>query len=156
MKNKKGFFLAEETLKIVLAIIVIIFLVYLLVSLYFSNKEAQEIGFAEASLKNLVEQLNSKNSEIQIFNPDGWRITSWTAGGAGMPLTCSNLGWKNCLCICDTTLNPFDSVLDECNKLSSCLEYDNEIFIKQGTLEIENPPITFEINYGGKIEISKK
>ena len=53
-QDKKGFFLAEETLKIVIAVIVIIFLIYFLASLYFSGKDSEELKFAEDSLNYFI------------------------------------------------------------------------------------------------------
>jgi hypothetical protein len=158
--NKHGFFLAEETLKIILAVIVIGFLIYFLVSLYFSNADEENMQFAESSAKYIIEQMNAQTKEIQIFNPDGWIITAWTAAQE-MPLQCSNLGWKNCICICKDDANIDIRIwkntdLDDCNDKSYCLEYNKEIFINEGSLKIDNSPITLEINYGDKIEVNKK
>ena len=159
-QNKSGFFLAEETLKIIIAVIVIIFLIYFLASLYFSSKDSEDMRFAEESLNYLTEQLNVKAAEIQLYNPKGWIITAWKKDGE-MPLQCSNLGWENCICFCDDDINsklPFitNTDLDDCNEESYCLEYSKEIFIKDGSIEIDNSPITLEINYGDKIEVNKK
>lgn len=158
--NKHGFFLAEETLKIILAVIVIGFLIYFLVSLYFSNADEENMQFAESSAKYIIEQMNAQTEEIQIFNPEGWIIISWKTEEE-MPMQCSNLGWKNCTCICEDDINsdiPFfeNTDLDDCNEESYCFEYSKEIFINEGSLKIDNPPITLEINYGDKIEVKKK
>lgn len=143
---KKGFFLAEETLKIVIAVIVILFLIYFLASLYFSGKDSEDMKFAESSVKYLVEQMNLKTTEVQIFNPEGWIITAWKKGE--LPVSCSNLGWENCICICEDK--------DTCNEQGFCSNYNKEIFINDGSIEIDNSPITLEINYGDKIEVTKK
>lgn len=161
MKQKKtGLFLAEETLKIILAVIVIGFLIYFLVSLYFSNANEENMQFAESSAKYLIEQMNAQTKEIQIFNPEGWIITAWTATQE-MPLQCSNLGWKNCICICEDDYNwdigiTSNTDLDDCNAESYCMDYSKEIFINEAAIEIDNPPITLEISYGDKIEVNKK
>ena len=158
--NKRGLLLAEETLKIVIAVIVIVFLIYFLVSLYFSNKDSEDLRFAESSAKYLTEQMNLQTKEIQIFNPEGWIITAWKQGGE-MPLSCSNLGWKNCICLCEDDYN-YDlgiisnNDLEDCNQENYCLEYSKEIFINDGSIEIDNSPITLELNYGDKIEVNKK
>jgi hypothetical protein len=143
--NKKGFLLAEETLKIILAVIVIGFLAYFLASLYLANRGEETNNLAKASLKYLTDQLDSKAAQIQIYNPDGWTITAWKQGGA-MPLQCSNSGWNNCICICD----------GDCNDNGFCSEYGREIFIKDGSIKISNAPIMLEINYGDKITMEKK
>ena len=44
--DKKGFLLAEETLKIILAVIAIGFLAYLLVSIYFNYRENKDLEMA--------------------------------------------------------------------------------------------------------------
>ena len=58
-KNKKGFLLAEETLKIILALICIVFLVYFLVYLYFSNVDSKKLEQAKSSLDYLFKEINS-------------------------------------------------------------------------------------------------
>jgi len=154
-KSRKGLFLAEETLKIVIAVIVIAFLVYFLVSLYFSNRNAEEMKFAQESLTYLAEQINLKSAEVNIYNPDGWSILSWPYGGK-MPLSCFNLGWKNCLCICD---KPFiatnENYLENCDETGSsgiCVESSFSVIGdgSQQPIIIENPPVTIKIDYGNK------
>lgn len=157
VKGKNGFMLAEETLKIILAVIVIGFLIYFLVSLYLSNKTSEELEFAKASLDYVVEQLNSKNPGIMILNPNGWMITSWKKGN--MPLQCSNLGWENCVCICDRAFDYFgllkNTPLEDCNEQSVCLEYNKEITIKDGVIVIEDSSTSLKVNYGNTIGIEK-
>jgi hypothetical protein len=158
MKNKKGFFLAEETLKIVIAVIVIIFLVYFLASLYFSGRDSQDMKFAESSVNYIIGQMNSNIREIQVFNPEGWMITAWTKG-KDMPLQCSNLDWKNCICICGISHKYLvfgKTALENCDTEAYCAQYGKEIFIKDESINIDNAPITLEINYGDKIEVSEK
>jgi len=54
---------------------------------------------------------------------------------------CSNRGWENCICICET---PFlGDFAQTCDKNGICLENDFEI---ENKIKIENPPITLEIN----------
>ena len=54
MKCKKGFLLVEETLKIIIALISLIFLVYFLVSLYMANQNAKNLEWAKSSLNHLI------------------------------------------------------------------------------------------------------
>ena len=149
VRSKKGFMLAEETLKIILAIIVIGFLIYFLASLYFSSKTSEELEFAKASLDYTLEQLNSKSPEMMILNPVGWMITSWKKGN--MPLQCSNLGWENCVCICDRAFDYFgllkNTPLEDCNEQSVCLEYGKEIIIKGDTIVIEDSSTSLKVNH---------
>ena len=149
MKSKRALFLAEETLKIVLAVIVIGFLIYFLASLYFANKDGEELRFAESSVGYIIEQMNSQTTELQIFNPEGWIITVWKTGGE-MPSACLDLGWKDCICICE------EGTATSCDTDGFCKSYSKEIFIKDGSIKIDNAPITLELNYGDKIEVNKK
>lgn len=101
--NKKGFLLAEETLKIILAVIAIGFLAYLLYSIYQSSQNSKDLELAEESLNFLISEIDSGKATVELFNPNGWSVVSWPYNG-DMPFTCSNLDWKSCVCICK---NPF-------------------------------------------------
>ena len=69
MKNKKGFLLAEETLKMVLAVICIGFLIAFLFALYFNNVnnakflQAESVlkSNSEGSIKTAIETLKESN-----------------------------------------------------------------------------------------------
>jgi hypothetical protein len=155
MKNCKGELLVEETLKIVIAVICIGFLVVFLLSLYFTNLKSQDLEFAEASLNYLIEGINSGQVELEIYNPNGWLISSWphevNVGGVfgigstkeeRIPKSCSNVGWEKCICICKKD-NP-----DDCDKNGFCLEGFMDIEENEkSTIKIENPPLVLIINY---------
>ncbi len=155
-KTKKGFFLAEETLKIVIAVIVIVFLIYFVASLYFSAKDTENLKFAEQSLKYLTDQIGLKTAEIQIYNPTGWSILSWPFENK-LPLSCSNLGWEKCLCICKKPLLANNAnYLDNCEQTGSkaiCAESNFTVIGKGGAqipIIIENPPLNLGIDYDNK------
>lgn len=160
INQKKGFLLAEETLKIILAIIAIGFLVYLLYSLYASNRDSKNLELAKESLNFLFNEMNAQKINIDIYNPSGWSILSWPFENK-MPLTCSNLGWSNCVCICKKPIiATFGNYLDNCNdaKKSICKESSFKIISSENIqlpIIIENPPITLNVNYQNKI-ISKE
>ena len=160
IKRKNGFFLAEETLKIIIAVIVIIFLAYFLYSLYSSNKDAENLKFAQSSLNYLLEQINAKSENVQIDNPDSWTILSWPFEDK-RPLSCSNLGWKNCICICkETYVEDISNYLDNCEETGSiavCAESDfvvHENGNSQLPIVIQDAPIMLKIDYTNK-KISK-
>jgi len=149
MKGKKGFLLVSETLKIIIAVICIGFLIYFLVHLYSSNKESKGLEFAKESLRNLISEINAQSLEVSIYNPKDWIIVSWpnefTTGALlwkkteeGVPKSCSNLGWDNCICICPKN-KP-----DKCDEKGTCMESE---FIIDDSIEIKNPPITLRIDY---------
>lgn len=159
LKNKKGFLLAEETLKIILAVIAIGFLAYLLFSIYKSGSDSKNLEFAKESSDFLMQSLSSKQEGVEIYNPKKWVIYSWpnkyTKGilffkeeKTGFPKSCENLGWENCICICKEA-NP-----ESCESDGICRE-NRENFQIKNPIEIDTPPINLLINYEGKI-ISRK
>ena len=141
--NKKAFLLAEETLKIVIAVISISFLVYFLSSLYFANQSSKELELAEATLErigDIIKDLSEGNLELQdISNPQGWYLFSFTENEK--PNTCIG---KSCLCICDEVLidNGFFGLIsgrqaEECNEKGVCLAVPE--LKKFNEIEIKNP-----------------
>ncbi|MDP2673186.1 MAG: hypothetical protein Q8O84_05220 [Nanoarchaeota archaeon] len=148
--NKKGFLLAEETLKIVIAVISITFLVYLLASLYLNNQDENDLELAKSSLNHLIDEMNVGIVEVEIFNPDGWNLISWNTGEE-IPLQCSNLEWSSCLCICDDSW--FGSGLEDCNDLGICKE-NPDLFVvgvnSPSPIEIKSPSIKLNIDYENK------
>lgn len=141
--HKKGFLLAEETLKIVIAFIAITFLIYFLTSLYFANQTSKDLKEAEETLGrigDIIKELSEGDSELQdISNPQGWHLFSFTEDEK--PNTCTG---KSCLCICDKVL--IDSGLfgfisgrqaKECNEDGACLAVSE--LKKFNEIEIKNP-----------------
>ncbi len=111
-KNKKGFLLGEETIKIIIALICIVFLVYLLVSLYYSRVHEEKLrqaqstlnGDGSSSIKTIISRVTNGQGNIDgnsesllIHNPKGWTIFSY-AGNTAKPNSCKG---KSCACICD-------------------------------------------------------
>ncbi len=144
LKNKKGFLLAEETLKIVIAVIAIGLLIYLLFSLYYNSQKNEKLEQAEASLEIILGETNSDGAEVEIYNPEsfeafGWKIVSFS--NSGLPNSCSNLGWSNCLCICKSQL--VGDNIEECDEEGICRE--SELIVNGGEIKIKNPPVRLEI-----------
>ena len=165
MKGKNGFLLAEETLKIVIAVISIGFLVYFLSALYFSNRSSAELEQAKASLEFLIKEINAGSGEVILYNPKGWVLTSWSENK--LPNRCSNIGWKECICMNEDLSIPNkgaskylpltnsvkDKTFNKINEEGTCLQSDYKV---QGeSIKIENPPISLLINKENK-EISRK
>ena len=134
-QNKKGFLLASETLKIILAVICIAFLVYLLVAIYFSVtgneklKQAQSIVNGEHGLAKEVERINlggEPNAEgFHVPNPSDWWIFSFV-GGEGKPNSCAG---SNCICICEGLFLGIDLVgnsqIKRCDEKGACFAVSN-------------------------------
>ena len=163
MKNNRGFLLAEETLKIIIAVICIGFLAYFLISVYMKSKTDENLEFARASLEHLMKEADSiKNGEmrnVEIWNPKDWVVVSWPhlseqswgnkylfgmfgdAGGINVnPLSCSNLGWENCLCICN------GKNYEDCDKEGIC--FQNDFKVDGNSIKIENLPLQLKIENG--------
>tara|TARA_Y100000034_G_scaffold9241_1_gene9962 strand:+ start:115 stop:615 length:501 start_codon:yes stop_codon:yes gene_type:complete len=160
MKNKKGFLLAEETLKIILAVISIGFLVYFLTALYFANQNSEKLEQAKASLEHLIEGINSEIGEVEIYNPisslippESWILISFPLNENIFPDKCNE---KECLCICDkgTLTSKNDGLAKDCDSIGICME--SNFKIKDEKIKIENPPLILQINYGDKIILTKK
>lgn len=156
-KNKRGDeqLLPEETLKVILAIIGILFLAGLLFAIYNNGKDSRDLEFAKASLGLLVEGLNAKQTSIDIYNPKGWNIGAWphdVETGIAMfkttqfqfPKSCSNIGWNKCICICK------EDNAESCDSDGICENTADNFQIDGGNIEIESPPITLKIDYSTK------
>lgn len=160
-QNKRGFLLAEQVVKIVIALIALGFLVYFLSSLYFSKialekqEQAQSIlSTGGDTLKKHIESLSGEAQDTFLLpSPNGWYLFSFT-GDKEKPQACEK---KNCLCICDNVANIWGRQLKYCNEQGSCLivenlkNYENELEIlisaKTGTELI--------VKKDGKIEVQK-
>ena len=124
--NRRGFLLAEETLKIIIAVIAIGFLAYFLVSLYFSAQASKELEQAEESLNFILSEAAAGRANVDIYNPKNW----WILSREG----------ETCLCEKNS--------LDSCNEKGICL--DNNGFLLDPAIKIEDPPITLNIDQVNK------
>ena len=137
IKQKNGFLLAEETLKMILAVIAITFLIYFLVSFYFGRLNAIEFEKAKRnlidspeSLKKTIDVLKEKETrDFVLDSPDGWLFLSFTS--AIKPNSCAG---KNCICICDKSI--IRSQAEVCDKPNEgiCSVVEN---LKKGDASIE-------------------
>jgi hypothetical protein len=131
-KNRKGFLLAEETLKILIAVIALMFLVYFLVSIYFAKVNGDKLRQAESLLTDSDESFeiiikNINEGQVMkrdVIEPKGWFIFSFTEDDL-KPNLC---GGQNCVCICDDVLweglNK-DRQQKECSEKGICLSEES-------------------------------
>lgn len=154
IKNKRAFLLAEETLKIIVAVIAIGFLVFFLVSLYLNSVNAQNLAKAQASLdriKGVIQNPLSTDEVVSDITPPGWVVFSFI--GEKKPNSC---GGETCLCICENIrVDLFDRQIKECDSGGVCEVFNNlqgfdEITIKKPSSSIEI------IKLGGAVSISEK
>lgn len=170
MKNKMGFLLGEETVKIILAVIAIGFLIYFLTSLYFSYKDNKDLELAKASLDHLIKEMNNEITSVEIYNPKTWVLISWPYRGQ-RPNSCSSLGWDNCVCICKDvgiwdaiqaliSSSVVEKSSEKCDSDGACLNYNKNIIV--GTSLNDQRPIginnilELDIEYGDEILINEK
>jgi len=158
--NKKGFLLGEETLKIIIAVICIGFLVYLIAAVYFSVSDGQKSKEAEASLTNVISteitRINSggeyNQQGVHIPNPSGWYIFGFV-GNVKKPNQCTE---QNCICVCRAILiNLFDRQIKQCDEKGSCLIVSNLNDFEKIKIEKDGVFISV-IKLNENIEISKK
>ncbi len=150
--DKKGFLLAEETLKIIIAVIAIAFLIYFLVSIYFAKVNGDSLVQATSLLKEsdnniglIITNLNEGETKTKdIIEPQGWYLFGFTDSEL-KPNLCAG---ENCICVCDDVLwEGFneDKQQKKCDEKGVCLIVEN--------LEgFENIKITGEVKI---IQISK-
>ena len=144
--NKKGFLLAEETLKIIIALISLGFLVYFLGALYFANQDSKELEQAKASLEFLVKEINDGRKEVTIFNPEAggntlWQVVFFDASKRNfLPNSCTNLKADSCACICGPKVTDFafseEALVGICDSYGACGKL-NEIYTTEGLGWIE-------------------
>ena len=163
--DKKGQLLPEETVKVVIAVLCILALAFLLFSLYNAKKNAEQLEFAKESIELLSQGIDDGITSVDIYNPKNWNIGTWPheiqlmvafkegsrPEGKEMqfPMFCSNLGWTNCICICQV-----DSA-EGCDDEGICINNEKKLEISgpnQYTpyIRIKDPPITLRIDYTNK------
>ena len=148
-KNKKGFLLTEETLKVVVAVIGLIILVYFLVSLFYSGNTQEKTKQALSSvgeISNAVNSLSSGQKSVEVLQPQKWTMFSFV-GEDKKPNSCFG---ENCLCICnkvnvDTLFGLLESrQLNECAETGACLVVNNLEKFEQ--IDIQSFKSTTNIN----------
>ena len=161
IKNKRGFLLGEETVKLIIAVISILFLILFIIFLYNNFTKSKELDEAKSSLDYLTEQIKSGSSTAELFNPKEWAIVSFSLEEGNLPDKCSKVGWESCLCICNPAKGNINSRL-ACNLEGTCSENDfritgdSDILLSAVGIKLEldgiiiTPPLTVSINQEGK------
>ena len=162
-KNKKGFLLASETLKIVVAVICIGFLIYFLSTLYFNNVKGEKLNHAKSILTEsdenielIVEKVrNSQGSlqdgkaeEFEFVNPVGWNLFSFVVGTSEyLPNSCGGI---SCFCICDDVLiETKGNQAEKCGDEGVCLIVSELEFFEPIKIEKSVNKILIENKEGG-------
>lgn len=159
-KNKKASDLVFDTfLKIVIAIICILALIYvgvMLVGIFTADQNLPKANNSISEIKYAFQKAKDKGgAEAYIMGPSYWNIIAWPIEGSyGKPNSCTRD--KYCICICEavgkTEFNTASSWLSHCNSKGVCLDSNDKINLiplkaTMGRVYIENPPIELKINY---------
>jgi len=141
--KKRGFLLAETTIKIIIAVICIGFLVYFLTSLYLNKVQSEKLEYAKNtllgegnSISNVIRNLETGQTELYgLQNPKSWYLLSFTK--EKKPNACAG---KNCLCICAPNL--LETGVQECTTDGTCLIIEDLLVLEnEQDLEIKIKPI---------------
>jgi len=161
MKNKKGFLLGEETLKIIIAVICIGILIYFLAALYLSSSDERKEDEARSFLIDSPESLEVviarvwKNpigyfEEKHMPTPKGWNLFSFFSNSV-QPNVCAG---ENCLCICDeiNLVSIYRFVEDDSERQANRCDEKGVCLI---TSELGGKKINIEINSESWVVVEK-
>ncbi|MEA3329160.1 MAG: hypothetical protein U9Q06_00260 [Nanoarchaeota archaeon] len=165
--NKKGEFTIEEFVRIVIAVMVILILIYLAFSLYGVLRQQSKLKQAQIHLETIeriIKNLEEGSSdEYLLTSPKGWFLTFFSENQFNSPLEC---GGKECLCFCEGVENEvnynFDCdsghvcrVVEEGFKINFITtQYEQDGKIVYGGIRI-NPSVVY-ISKQGDVLISHK
>jgi hypothetical protein len=151
-KDKKGMLLASETLKIILAVISIGFLVYLLTAIYFNSGDTKKLEQAEATMERIdlilarFNEANFSGEAVTDINPAGWKVFAFVEN-ENKPNSCSG---ENCLCICENVVaDYFDRQVQRCDDLGVCSIVPNLMEFEEIKIGKPNNPTSLFIGKKG-------
>lgn len=128
MRSKKGFMLGEYTLKMIIAVLCILLLVYLLSSIYSSFTNKKDLNKAKETLNSLAEKMidaktTQKRVTLPLLEPDGWRLIGYS--GIEKPEQCTD----NCICLCADRLRDrwFKDQIEKCGAIGVCKDFNENI-----------------------------
>lgn len=145
LSNKKGDMFTPEVLHMVLAVLCLIFLVYLGVSMYSILTNKQEVQQAKSLQEDILLLETDVFSGLQktylVVGPRSWFIKD---ANVGEKLECKQ---NACLCVCDA---------DDCKgDYSICREtkFKGIIFVEKGTtatfIDLKNVPVQLTLSKQG-------
>lgn len=142
-------YLGEETLKVVVSLLAIGILAFLLFSIYNAVTSSKSLDQAKATLPALVTASVAGQTSFDVYNPGDWFLMSFSNSDL-VPKSCSTVGLKACICICQ------GDTAESCDSKNEGICTDNRgFFVIGGPIPISNPPLTLRINQQNKL-ISKK
>lgn len=146
--NRRGFFLGETTLKVIIAVLGILILVFLMYKLYDTFSGQDDLKKATATLDEVVQRVSivqSQGGEIEftLVNPINWVLVSFASG-------------QNKLCVCekDTAWSVWKNQEETCKKSTTGICKTLDATTQK---EIEILPTNILIkNNNGQVEITAK
>lgn len=136
--NKRGFYLGEYTLKVLVAVIVIVFVfIPLAVKLWGAVTGDNKVQQAEKSMElisSAIEQARENgNFDFMIYSPKDWTILDFAPGQEETPDKCKP-EFNNCICICEGNMGPgLSQNIGNCNSKSVCKGFSNVLIHKPST-----------------------
>jgi len=92
-----------EVMKIIIAVVCILFLVILSVQLYNLFNSKTRIEQAKTNAENIALRMNAleegESFTYQLLSPSGYILTGWPIDSK-LPSQCLSKGWTNCICFC--------------------------------------------------------
>tara|TARA_Y100000310_G_scaffold223934_1_gene225806 strand:+ start:810 stop:1391 length:582 start_codon:yes stop_codon:yes gene_type:complete len=151
-----GLLLATVTVKVIIALIGIVFLIVLgwkLVGIVTDNQDLKTAQIHMEAIEEIIKALEVSEGgerEYVLLNPGGWFLESWPSdsfrqrlggvpsnyGENEMPVECGRNGWNRCLCLCEGG-SKLPDILRDCNKLSVCIE----LIVEETNVEELRPDI---------------
>ena len=151
-RDKKGELLVNETLKIILSVIVIGVLVFFLTSLYFSKVYDEKFLSAQSTIERISEIVDAGGGEVDALVPKDWSVFAFVM--AEKPNSCAG---QSCLCLCDSPswYEVRTTQLEECSEKGVCTVVPGMVDFEEIKIEKDLTSIKIE-NVGGQFIVSKK
>jgi hypothetical protein len=150
MRDKKGI-LMEETLKIIVAVVCIVALVYLAFSLYGIFTQKKEVEQARATVTNIINKANvlkeGATAPYLVESPNKWYIVIFSRGLVEkMPAQCSVK--ETCLCMCNKP------TVESCDGTATCMSSATSLVTKENEIYTREIPLVLNLKKsGGIVEI---
>ena len=127
-KGEETNFLATKVVKILIALVCVVFLIYLITQVWYSANKDTNYKKAEASIETVyleIVRINEgglENSEGTLVpNPSGWDIIGFTENEK--PNSCVG---EKCICVCDINfLDNIKSSAQKCDENGICKNVEN-------------------------------
>lgn len=142
-QDKKGFLLGEFTLKVLVAILCIVVLLFLLYKVYANFMGKSKLDQAKSTVDKIIEEINAVSigvegeRDYQILNPKDWVLLYYSTGEE-KPKGKSGCNGDKCLCICEKE-GYIDSQITKCENYGICKNLDVEILAFPNNFVIDGP-----------------